>query len=88
MKKQLNTDDECPCFLWERGDQMDFTDRNVLAELSPSEVHVLPDGSVTNEPTFCFLVPAPAGGSYALMQISLKKLLPAISAAVKEAGCV
>ncbi len=85
MKTEITNDDECPAFLWDKGDQVQI-DLPVVAQYKPAQIHVLPAGSLDGQPSFVFLLESNQPGLFVCAQITLNKLWPSIEAAIKAKG--
>lgn len=82
MKTAITDDTECPTYLWEKA-PVHITERTIVGELCPSSIHVIPKGSVNDDPSFLFVLDVPAPGVGFIAQLSFEKLWPAMEAAIK-----
>jgi hypothetical protein len=77
---------ECPTYLWKASSPIELY-LPVVSEIRPVEIHVIPDGSIDNKPSFCLVLETQVGACVAA-QIDFETLWPAIEAAIKSRGAL
>lgn len=84
MKTIIHQDDEVTTYRVEKGEQVHI-DAPIAVELSLVAIHMKPDGTLSEQPSFVFEMKGPAPVMF-VAQISLDKIWPAIEAAIKSKG--
>lgn len=86
-KIRIHEDDECPVYLWDRGEAVDLRDKGPLVIVLPTEIHICPEGDIYDNPSLFLVMKDTDHGDFQLVtQISLAKLWPAVEAALKVKG--
>lgn len=80
MSTQITDDKECPTFLLDAGEKLRVPE--TCRELRPTKLHIFPEGTIKNEPSFAIELKDGYGYTF-YAQISLEKFLPAFNKAME-----
>lgn len=78
----INQTEDFATYIWERGKPLQL-EMQIISELRPAEVHVIPDGSDNDKPTL-IIVQETHVGMFVLAQIDFETLWPAMEACIRE----